>query len=90
MLIFILKGYKIPKTGSSKYVGDCTPMGVAKEAVKVYKMSNAKNPIKTGNIAVDYVAGKNPVIKGWNTGYNLGKMTFVAQETYNNTCKHKK
>ena len=67
------------KTDKTKYVGDCSPSGIAKQAIKVYKMSNAKNPIKTGNIAIE-----------WNQGFNLGKMAFVAQQTYNDTCKRKK
>ena len=36
------------KTNNTKYVGDCSPSGIAKQAIKVYKMSNAKNPIKNG------------------------------------------
>ena len=64
--------------------------GIAKQAIKVYKMSNAKNPIKTGNIAIDYGVNKIPLVKRWNQGFNLGKMAFVAQQTYNDTCKRKK
>ena len=78
------------KTSKSKYVGDCSPSGVIRQAVKVYKMLNAKNPAKTGNMAADFVAGKIPIVKNWNTGFNLGKIGFVAQKTYENTCKHKK
>ncbi len=78
------------KTSTSKYVGDCSPSGVVRQAVKVYKMSNAKNSAKTGNIAVDFVVGQIPLVKNWNKGFNLGKMGFVAQQTYKNTCKRKK
>lgn len=78
------------KTDKTKYVGDCSPSGIAKQAIKVYKMSNAKNPIKTGNIAIDYGVNKIPLVKRWNQGFNLGKMAFVAQQTYNDTCKRKK
>lgn len=78
------------KTNTSKYIGDCSPSGVVRQAIKVYKMSNAKNPAKTGNVAADYVAGRAPLLKHWNTGFNLGKIGFVAQQTYDNTCKRKK
>lgn len=54
------------KTSTSKYVGDCSPSGVMRQAVKVYKMSNAKNPAKTGNMAVDFAAGQIPLVKNWN------------------------
>lgn len=78
------------KTSTSKYVGDCSLSGVMRQAVKVYKMSNAKNPAKTGNMAVDFAAGQIPLVKNWNRGFNLGKIGFVAQQTYENTCKRKK
>ena len=40
MLIFIEKEIKMPtKTNKSKYVGDCSPSGVARQTVKAYKMS---------------------------------------------------
>ena len=78
------------KRSTSKYVGDCSPSGIMKQAVKVHKMSNAKNPIKTGNIAIDFVVGQIPLVKKWNTGFNLGKMGFITQQTYKNTCKRKK
>ena len=78
------------KTSTSKYVGDCSPSGVIRQAVKVYKMSNTKNPIKTGNKAVDFAVGQIPIAKKWNTGFNLGKIGFVAKQTYENTCKRKK
>ena len=78
------------KTSTSKYVGDCSPSGVMRQAVKVYKMSNAKNPAKTGNMAVDFAAGQIPLVKNWNRGFNLGKIGFVAQQTYENTYKRKK
>lgn len=78
------------KTSTSKYVGDCSPSGVVRQAVKVYKMSNAKNPVKTGNKMVDFAVGNIPLVKNWNTGFNLGKIGFVAQQTYENACKRKK
>ena len=78
------------KTDKTKYVGDCSPSGIAKRAAKVYKMSNAKNPLKTGNKVIDFALGQNKIIKKWNQGFNLGKMAFVAQQTYNDTCKRKK
>lgn len=92
VLIFIRKEIKMPKKifNNSVYVGNCTPSGVAHQAVKVYRMSNVKNPIKTGNLAVDITAGRVPVIKSWNTGFNLGKFGFIAQQTYQDTCKRKK
>lgn len=78
------------KTTTSKYAGDCSPSGVIHQAVKVYKMSNAKNPAKTGNMAVDFAVRQIPLVKNWNKGFNLGKIGFVAKETYENTCKRKK
>ena len=81
------------KTDKTKYVGDCSPSGIAKRAAKVYKMSNAKNTLKTGNKVIDFALGQNKIIKKWNQwnqGFNLGKMAFVAQQTYNDTCKRKK
>ena len=63
------------KTNKTKYTGDCSPKGIIKRATEVYKMSNAKNPAKTGNKTVDF---------------NLGKIGFVAKQTYNDTCKRKK
>lgn len=68
---------------------DCTPFDIAKRGFEVYKMSNSPNPFKTGNKAVDFVLGKIPVIKRWNIDFNLGKLGFVAQQTYNDTCKRK-
>ena len=53
-------------------------------------MSNAKNTLKTGNKVIDFALGQNKIIKKWNQGFNLGKMAFVAQQTYNDTCKRKK
>ena len=70
------------KTDKTKYVGDCSPSGIAKRAAKVYKMSNAKNTLKTGNKVIDFALGQNKIIKKWNQGFNLGKMAFVAQQTY--------
>ena len=64
------------KTNKTKYTGDCSP--------------NAENPAKTGNKTVDFAIGKIPIIKKWNTGFNLGKIGFVAKQTYNDTCKRKK
>lgn len=45
---------------------------------------------KTGNKAVDFAVGQIPLAKKWNTGFNLGKIGFVAKQTYENTCKRKK
>ena len=78
------------KTNKTKYTGDCSPKGIIKRATEVYKMSNAENPAKTGNKTVDFAIGKLPIIKKWNTGFNLGKIGFVAKQTYNDTCKRKK
>lgn len=77
-------------SSASKRVGDCSPKGVVGRAVKVYKMSDTKNPIKTGKPIVDFVTGRIPLVKDWNKGFNLGKLGFVAQQTYNDTCKRKK
>ena len=85
-----IKKRKEKKTDKTKYVGDCSPSGIAKRAAKVYKMSNAKNTLKTGNKVIDFALGQNKIIKKWNQGFNLGKMAFVAQQTYNDTCKRKK
>ena len=83
-LIFTRKEIKMPrKTSTSKYVGDCSPSGIIKQAVKTYKISNVKNPTKTGNIAVDLAAGQIPFVKQWNQG-------VIAEQTYKNTCKRKK
>ena len=90
-LIFTRKEIKMPrKTSTSKYVGDCSPSGIIKQAVKTYKISNVKNPTKTGNIAVDLAAGQIPFVKQWNQGFNLGKLGFIAEQTYKNTKKNKK
>jgi len=90
VLIFIRKEIKMPgKTSTSKYVGDCSPSGVIRQAVKIYKMSNAQNPAKTGNMTVDFAVGQIPLVKNWNKGFNLGKIGFVAQQPYENTCKRK-
>lgn len=78
------------KTNTAKHLGDCSPAGVTHRAVKVYKMSDAKNPAKTGNHIVDFAVGKIPLVKRWNQGFNIGKLGFVAQQTYNDTCKRKK
>lgn len=78
------------KTTRTKYRGDCSLRGIANEAVKVYKMSNAKNPIKTGNALLDFVVNKNKYARVWNTGFNVGKLGFIAGQTYKNTCKRKK
>ena len=53
-------------------------------------MSNAKNPIKTGNALLDFVVNKNKYARVWNTGFNVGKLGFIAGQTYKNTCKRKK
>lgn len=78
------------KTSTSKYVGACSPSGVLRQAIQVYKMSDAKNAAKTGNRVVDFAVGQIPLVKNWNRGFNLGKIGFVAQQTYKNTCKRKK
>lgn len=78
------------KTSNSKYVGDCAFWEVAKKAVDVYKKSNVENPLKTGNIAVDYAMGQIKAVRAWNTGFNAGKYGFVAKQTYDETCKRKK
>lgn len=78
------------KAKHTKYVGNCTPSGVIHRAVKVYKMSNAKNPIKTGNYIADVAIGRLPLAKKWNQGFTAGKLGFVVQQTYNDTCKRKK
>lgn len=45
---------------------------------------------KTGNSAVDYVVGRQPHISAWNKGFTVGKIGFIAQQTYKETCKRKK
>lgn len=77
-------------SSNSKRVGDCSLKGVVGRAVKVYKMSDAKNPAKTGKPVVDFATGCLPLVKDWNKGFNLGKLGFVVQQTYNDTCKCKK
>ena len=72
------------------YTGDCSVIGVMRKAYEVAKKSNVKNPSKTGNLAVDYVVGKQPHISAWNKGFNMGKIGFIAQQTYEETCKRKK
>lgn len=74
----------------SKKVGDCSPKGVAKKSVEVYKKANVKNPIKTGNLAVDYTVGKIPLVKDWNLGFNIGKASAMAKAIYDETCKKRK
>lgn len=78
------------KTDKTSMLEIASPSGIAKRAAKVYKMSNAKNTLKTGNKVIDFALGQNKIIKKWNQGFNLGKMAFVAQQTYNDTCKRKK
>ena len=79
----------MPRKGN-KYVGDCSVKGVAKQAKKIYKKSNVSNPVKTGNVVIDHVLGSIPLIKSWNKGFNVGKLGFVANETYKTTCKRKR
>lgn len=56
----------------------------------MYKKSNVENPLKTGNIAVDYAMGQIKPVRAWNTGFNAGKYGFAAKQTYDETCKRKK
>lgn len=77
-------------SSNSKRVGNCSPKGGISRAVKVYKMSDAKNPVKTGKPIVDFATGRIPLVKDWNKGFNLGKLGFVARQTYDDTCKRKK
>ena len=72
------------------YVGDCSAKEMVKKTIKIAKMSNAKNPVKTGNIVVDFVVGRIPGVKYWNAGFNAGKAAFMVQQTYKETCKRKK
>lgn len=56
----------------------------------VYRKSNAKNPIKTGNVLADYAIGQNKFTKAWNVGFNAGKAAFVAQQSYKELKQSKK
>lgn len=56
----------------------------------IKKNQNVENPLKTGNAALDYVAGQIKPVKAWNTGFNAGKYGFIAKQTYDETCKRKK
>lgn len=56
----------------------------------IYRKSDADNPIKTGNLLVDFVIGQNKYAKAWNIGYNLGKAAFVAEQAYKELCKKRK
>lgn len=76
-------------TGVSKTVGDCSVKGIVKKATQISKMSNAKNPAKTGNLAVDVLLNRIKPINIWNKGFNIGKRAFIAHQTYNETCKKK-
>lgn len=33
---------------------------------------------------------KQPHISAWNKGFTVGKIGFIAQQTYKETCKRKK
>ena len=77
-------------TSFSNRVGNCTPKGIAKKSVEVYKKANVKNPAKTGNTAIDFAIGKIPVVKNWNLGFNIGKTLAMAKTVYDETCKKKK
>ena len=80
VVIFIRKEiYMTRKVSNTRYARDCSPKGIARRAVQVYKMSDAKNPVKTGNRVVDFATGRLPLVKDWNKGFNLGKLGFVAQ-----------
>ena len=68
---------------------DCSFLGVGKKAMNIAIKSNAKNPIKTGNKALDSGANTIPIVKGWNKGFNIGKGVFVAKQTYEDACKNK-
>ena len=72
------------------YTGDCSVIGVVKKAYEIAKKSNVKNPSKTGNLVTDYVISKQPHVSAWNKGFNIGKIGFIAQQTYQETCKRKK
>lgn len=56
----------------------------------IYKQSDAKNPIKTGNVLVDFAVGQNKYAKAWNVGFSLGKAAFVAQQSYKELRKGRK
>ncbi len=73
-----------------KSTSNCSIKSIAKKAYEVSKKSNAKNPAKTGNLIADYAIGKIPFAKEWNKGFNVGKLGFIAHQTYKETCKRKK
>lgn len=80
---------KSTKQTKNKSKSKCNPKDIVKTGAKVAKQSNAKSPMKTGNPAVDKIASKVKPIKLYNYGFNAGKLGFILQETYNQTCKKK-
>lgn len=57
------------KTNKTKYTGDRSPKGIIKRATEVYKMSNAKNPAKTGNKNGRFCYRKNSDYKKMEYGF---------------------
>lgn len=54
---------------------------------QVYQQSKPDNPIKTNIPVLDYAAGKIPIIRAWNTGFNASNIIFALKQAYDNTCK---
>ena len=62
----------------------------AKTIYDIYQKSDADNPLKTGNLLVDFAIGRNKYAKAWNIGYNFGKAAFVAEQAYKELYKGRK
>lgn len=78
------------QTKKQNRTGDCSITGIVNKAKEIYKKSNVKNPLSTGNKAGDYVLVKTPLAKNWNKGFNIGKGAFIVKQTYDETCRTKK
>ena len=58
-----------------------------KNVYQVYQQSKPDNPIKTNIPVLDYAAGKIPIIRAWNTGFNASNIIFALKQAYDNTYK---
>ncbi len=85
----VRNGNKVNSYTRSAPSKNCTIRGIYNKSREVYKKSNIKNPLKTGNIVIDFITGKQPLVKNWNLGFNIGKHAAMAKIIYDETCKNK-
>ena len=83
-------GNKVNSYTRSAPAKNCTLKGIYNKSKEVYKKSNVKNPIKTGNKVIDFAIGRQPLAKKWNLGFNIGKYFAITKNIYDETCKNNK